>query len=290
MAVEDFGGKVLGKPIQVVVADHQNKPDTASTLARKFYDVEKVDMIANLINSSIALGVSQLASELDMEQSRVSRLTQELCELGLLERVERGPFRTGPRFFSLAAALNTGWVRESKTELEALVASFGLRSRVSVRDGFRVVLLRASSNDAVPGSFVKPGMVTPVWCTGSGRALLWDDRQPAVEVLLQDVNFIGVGGPGAAHSPQEVAELMDRDRARGFIVAEEEFEHGIYELAVPVRNAEGSILAALSVLGSRAEIKPGTNDIEKALTAAAERLGSFEGRPRGNAVRKGLAS
>jgi DNA-binding IclR family transcriptional regulator len=225
-----------------------------------------------------------------MEQSRVSRLTQELCELGLLERVERGPFRTGPRFFSLAAALNTGWVRESRTELEALVASFGLRSRVSVRDGFRVVLLRASSNDAVPGSFVKPGMVTPVWCTGSGRALLWDDQQPAVEVLLQDVNFIGVGGPGAAHSPQEVAELMDRDRARGFIVAEEEFEHGIYELAVPVRNAEGSILAALSVLGSRAEIKPGTNDIAKALTAAAERMGSFEGRPRGDAGRQGLAS
>ena len=236
------------------------------------------------------LGVSQLASELDLEQSRVSRLTQELCELGLLERVERGPFRTGPRFFSLAAALNSGWVRESRTELEALVASFGLRSRVSVREGFRVILLKASSNDAVPGSFVKPGLVTPVWCTGAGRALLWDDERPAVQALLQDVNFIGVGGPGAAHSPQEVAELLDRDRARGFIVAEEEFEHGVYELAVPVRSAEGSILAALSVLGSPADIKSSTNDIAQALTAAAERLGSCSGRTRGDAGRKGLAS
>lgn len=235
------------------------------------------------------LGVSQLASELDMEQSRVSRLTQELCELGLLERVERGPFRTGPRFFSLAAALNAGWVRESRAELEALVASFGLRARVSVREGFRVILLRASSNDAVPGSFVKPGMVTPVWCTGSGRALLWDEQQPAVQALLQDVNFIGVGGPGAAHSPQEVAELMERDRARGFIVAEEEFEHGVYELAVPVRTAEGSILAALSVLGSRAEIASSTDDLVKALTAAAERLGSCEGRIRGAAGPKDRA-
>ncbi|BCW70798.1 IclR family transcriptional regulator C-terminal domain-containing protein [Arthrobacter sp. NicSoilB8] len=236
------------------------------------------------------LGVSQLASELDMEQSRVSRLTQELCDLGLLERVERGPFRTGPRFFSLAAALNAGWVHESRAELEALVASFGLRARVSVREGYRVILLRASSNDAVPGSFVKPGMVTPVWCTGSGRALLWDDQQPAVQALLQDVNFIGVGGPGAAHSPQEVAELMDRDRARGFIVAEEEFEHGVYELAVPVRSVEGSILAALSVLGSRAEITSSTDDIAEALTAAAERLGSCEGGSRGDSGRKGLAS
>ena len=65
MAIEDFGGKVLGKPIELVVADHQNKPDIAGALARKWFDVEKVDMIANLINSSIALSVSQLAKEKD---------------------------------------------------------------------------------------------------------------------------------------------------------------------------------------------------------------------------------
>ncbi len=83
MAVEDFGNKVLGKPIEVVVADHQNKPDTASTLARKFYDVEKVDMIANLINSSIALGVSQLAKDKNriaiVNGSGSSRLTNDAC-------------------------------------------------------------------------------------------------------------------------------------------------------------------------------------------------------------------
>jgi DNA-binding IclR family transcriptional regulator len=171
-----------------------------------------------------------------------------------------------------------------------LVASFGLRSRLSVREAFRVILLRTSSNDAVPGGFVKPGMVTPVWCTGSGRALLWDEEQPAVEDLLADVNFIGVGGPGAAHSPQEVVELMDRDRARGFVVAEEEFEHGVYELAVPVRTADGSVLAALSVLGSRAEIMSGADDVAKALWEAAQRLGSCQGGTRNSAGRKGLAS
>ncbi|MET4096045.1 IclR family transcriptional regulator C-terminal domain-containing protein [Arthrobacter sp. UYCu712] len=229
------------------------------------------------------LGVSQLAAELDMEQSRVSRLTQELCDLGLLERVERGPFRTGPRFFALAASLNTGWVRESGTELEALVATFRLRFRISVRDGFRVSLLRASTNDALPGSFVKPGMVTPVWCTGSGRALLWDHEQATIQDLLSDVNFIGVGGPGAAHSPAEVCELMDRDRPRGFIVAAEEFEHGVHELAVPVRDPDGTILASLSVLGTRREIEARTKRIVKALTEAAERLGSYDGNIRDGA-------
>src|SRR5882724_9566330 len=83
MAVEDFGGKVLGKPIEVLVADHQNKPDTASALARKWFDVDKVDMIANLINSSIALSVSQLAKEKNriavINGSGASRLTGDAC-------------------------------------------------------------------------------------------------------------------------------------------------------------------------------------------------------------------
>lgn len=50
IAVEDFGGIVLGRPIEVLVAE--KKPDIASTLARKWFDVDKVDVIANLINSS----------------------------------------------------------------------------------------------------------------------------------------------------------------------------------------------------------------------------------------------
>ena len=83
MAIEDFGGKVLGKPIELVVADHQNKPDIASGIARKWFDVEKVDMIANLINSSIALGVTQLAKDKDriaiVTGSGASRLTGDAC-------------------------------------------------------------------------------------------------------------------------------------------------------------------------------------------------------------------
>jgi len=83
MAIEDFGGKVLGKPIELVVADHQNKSDIALGIARKWFDVENVDMIANLINSSIALGVTQLAKDKDriaiVNGSGSSRLTGDGC-------------------------------------------------------------------------------------------------------------------------------------------------------------------------------------------------------------------
>ncbi len=61
MAVEDFGGKVLNAPVELVNADHQNKPDIASNIARQWYDLEKVDAIMELTKSSVALAVQQLS-------------------------------------------------------------------------------------------------------------------------------------------------------------------------------------------------------------------------------------
>jgi branched-chain amino acid transport system substrate-binding protein len=63
MAAEDFGGQVLGKPIEVIFADHQNKPDIGSAKAREWFDVGGVDLISDLSNSAVALAVANLAKE-----------------------------------------------------------------------------------------------------------------------------------------------------------------------------------------------------------------------------------
>ena len=63
MAVEDYGGKVLGVPVEVVTADHQNKPDIASNIARQWYDTEQVDTIMELTTSSVGLAVQALSNE-----------------------------------------------------------------------------------------------------------------------------------------------------------------------------------------------------------------------------------
>lgn len=63
MAIEDFGGKVLDTPVELVNADHQNKPDIASNIARQWYDTEKVDTIMELTTSSVGLAVQALSLE-----------------------------------------------------------------------------------------------------------------------------------------------------------------------------------------------------------------------------------
>ena len=63
MAVEDFGGKVLGKPIVVISADHQLKADVGAGIARRWYDTEQVDLIVDVPVSSVGLAVQAIAKE-----------------------------------------------------------------------------------------------------------------------------------------------------------------------------------------------------------------------------------
>jgi branched-chain amino acid transport system substrate-binding protein len=63
MAIEDFGGKVLGAPIDLITADHQNKPDIGVSIAREWYDSRHVDAIVGLGNSAVGLAVQGVARE-----------------------------------------------------------------------------------------------------------------------------------------------------------------------------------------------------------------------------------
>src|SRR5206468_10066957 len=63
MAVEDFGGTVLGKKIEVIVGDHQLKPDIGVGIARRWYDVEQVDLIVDVPISAVGLAIQGLAKD-----------------------------------------------------------------------------------------------------------------------------------------------------------------------------------------------------------------------------------
>jgi len=83
MAVDDFGGKVLGQPIEIVAGDHQNKPDVAANIAKRWFDLENVSAVADLTNSAVALAVQQIAAEKGKVTLAVgpatTRLTNEDC-------------------------------------------------------------------------------------------------------------------------------------------------------------------------------------------------------------------
>ena len=83
MAIDDFGGKVLGKPIELLTQDHQHKPDIAATKAREWIDTQNLTMLFGGTNSGVALALAKVAQE----KKRVyinngagsSALTNEQC-------------------------------------------------------------------------------------------------------------------------------------------------------------------------------------------------------------------
>ena len=83
MAVEDFGGKVLGKRIEVISADHQNKPDVGAGIARRWFDLERVDAIVDVPTSSVAFAVQEISRQknraLLISSSGSSDLTGKAC-------------------------------------------------------------------------------------------------------------------------------------------------------------------------------------------------------------------
>ena len=83
MAVEDFGGKVLGKPIEIVAADHQNKPDIASGIAKEWFDTQRVDALMDVAASATALAVIEVAKSRNkivvLNGPGAIRITNEAC-------------------------------------------------------------------------------------------------------------------------------------------------------------------------------------------------------------------
>ena len=129
MAIEDFGGSVLGQKIEMVTADHQNKPDLATSIARRWYEVEGVDMITELTTSSVALAVQDLSrkkKKIDIVVgAATSRLTGDACT----------PYGFHWAFDTHALAVGTGgalvevWRRHLVQFMHRRLCVLGMRSK-----------------------------------------------------------------------------------------------------------------------------------------------------------------
>lgn len=215
---------------------------------------------------------SRLADTSGIERSRVSRLTTELRALHFLERDDAGVLSAGDAYFRTAAALEQPWLRAARSELRILASTLRMTALLAAADGPRALLLRSATGVGSTDAAAPYG-ITPIWCTGAGRALLWDDSRPDLGERLREVRFVGIGGPAAARTTDEVHDLMERDRADGLIVAADEYAEGVTEIALPIRG-RGEIVASVALSGA---LRSGgrLRTARAALTGACDRLSAL---------------
>ena len=206
------------------------------------------------------LGVVRVAQIIGREKSQVSRALKALATSGL---VDRDPstlhYRLGWRFFALAARAGEQRLLSVAPQLlERLVKNLGETAHLSVLQGGEVLTVLSRSPSHVVKADGWTGRTVPVYCTSSGRALLFDHDRDALSELLSGIEFRRLG-PSTVGDVGELYERVVDARAQGYALVDEEFELGLVGVAAPVRDFRGWIAAALNVsapkfrLGERLE-------------------------------------
>lgn len=227
-------------------------------------------------------GVSDLARAVGRERSQVSRMLRALESGGLVEQdPETRRYRLGwPLLVLASGAGNTALLRAARPALRKVVARTGEVALLSVQQGNRsLTVLRAESTQSLrAGGWV--GRSSPMHCTASGRALLFDSDDELVEaVTAEDL-------PAPTHglrAPRDLPELLARlrtERAQGYALASEEVEIGLTSVGVPVRDRTGELVAVANISGPTSRLITRIDEVAHRLRTAVEAIEATLTHPR----------
>lgn len=226
------------------------------------------------------LGVVRIAELIGREKSQVSRTLKTLTESGF---VDRDPstlhYRLGWRFFALAArAGEQRLLNVAPPLLERLVKNLGETAHLSVLQGTEVLTVLSKSPPHAVKADGWAGRTVPIYCTSSGRALLFDHDHEALSSLLSGVEFRELR-PGTLRNVEELHESLVAARARGYAVVDEEFEFGLVGAAAPVRDFKGRLVAALNVSAPKFRLGERLESAGQEVKRAADELSALLGWP-----------
>src|SRR5258708_8614235 len=229
MAIEDFGGEVLGQKIELITADHQNKPDLATAIARRWYDAENVDMITELTTSSVALAVQELSKEkkkIDIVVGAASsRITGDACtpysfhwayDTRALAVGTGGALvkSGGDTWFFLTADYAFGYALEKDTS--DIVTSKGGKVLGSVRvplnaSDFSSFLLRAQNSKAKIIGLANAGLDTTNSIKQAAEFVIFKGGQTLAGLLMTVSELHGLGLEAAQGLGLTEGYYWDRD-------------------------------------------------------------------------------
>lgn len=239
-----------------------------------------------LIAEAGELGVTELGRRLDVHKATASRLISTLAERGLVERDPASErYRLGFGLIRLAGAAIAGLdlVRTAHPILEDLAERTRETVTLGVLSGGDVVYVDqvAGTHSIVSVSWVGRG--TPLHCTSNGKVLLaWMDEDGRERLLAAPLARLT---DSTIVDTNVLRTQLQEVRTRGYAQTLEELEEGLNAVAAPVRQADGQVVASLSVSGPAFRIRPldlprvGRLAVEAA-SSISRRLGHVErGRP-----------
>jgi DNA-binding IclR family transcriptional regulator len=224
----------------------------SNTAARRDSPVQSVDRamaILEILAAGGDVGVTEIARHLDVHKSTAFRLLAALETRDLVEQhQDRGKYRLGRGILRLAAATTSRLdvIQESRPLARRLALETGETVNISVlSDGAALYLDQVAGSSALqPHNWV--GQRIPLHATSNGKILLsgLSDHE-----AIRQAEPLRYYTPHTITTPEGLAAELAEVRARGWAIAIDEMEIGLTAVAAPVRNAQGDVMASLSVSG-----------------------------------------
>lgn len=179
MAIEDFGGTVLGKKIELVDAGHENKMDLASSLVRKWIDTEQVDAIVDIMGSGVALAINEIARDSNRIMIAASAATSALTA---------NPVRRIPSSFPTTPM---HWRKAQGARSSSRARSSGFSSPPTMPSGMR-------SKRTLPVSSKRAGVKS--WAMSAPRSGRWTTPRSCSKRSLRVLRSSALQQPAATPS------------------------------------------------------------------------------------------
>jgi IclR family pca regulon transcriptional regulator len=229
------------------VAGRGSGPDFVEALARG------LDVLACFDAGRRSMSLTEVATAAGLARPTARRLLLTLEELGFV-RSREGAFELTPKVLTLGTAYvsSLGLWDIGRPHLERLVARTGESSSMAQLDGSDIIYVARVSVPKLIALRVDIGTRFPAVQTSQGKVLLAALPPEQLQAVLEQPSRAGLP-PYIGRTPEQLREELTEIRARGWALADEELAPGVRSVAVPVRDADGTVRAAMNVTVHAAE-------------------------------------
>jgi IclR family transcriptional regulator, acetate operon repressor len=232
-----------------------------------------LELLGRVAHFGDTRSISALAAEIGMPPSTAHRISATFERCGLITRVRRGHYLPGPTLLRLASpgGLNRVLAATGREVVKGLARQTGCTAHLGVwESGMVTYLVKAGRGRA--NIFTKEGTQLEAYCTGIGKVLLADLPKADLDEYLAQGPFVRLM-PNTLTNAHALRAALDEVQARGYATDDAEMDIDLICLAVPVRDNEGRLLAALSIAVRQANAGP--NDLVvhlESLRVAAKKI------------------
>jgi DNA-binding IclR family transcriptional regulator len=218
------------------------------------------------------VSVAEIATRTGLPRATAHRIMRTMRDLGMIEQErDRDQYRLGMKLFELGTTVlaNMDLHREAKASVEALTRASGETVHLSVFDGKSSTVINRTDPDGRQVNTVFVLESSPAHATSSGKAALAFQPEAAIERFL--ARGLPRIAPNTMTEPEALRAELSRIRERGYATDDEELTPGTKCVGAPIRNASGTVFAAISVSG------PARHFTEERVAAYADLVRYYSG-------------